>query len=458
MGIKTYGGLAAANVKAVNAIVSASFSKDNNLLNLKNQWLTSWKTDNAGTTSSTQIRIPTVPAGVYNCQVDWGDGIKQLITTAADANWTHTYSSAGTYSVTVSGIFRGIQFANSGDRLKPLTLSQWGSTFRLGTSETDHFHGCGNLVITATDILNLQGTTTLQNTFRAMSALTTIPSFNSWNFASITSCRATFFNNLLFNQALTFTALALTTTQSMISTCAAFNSAVNITTSTALINISLMMAYNVLYNSPFTISNTSAVTDCTNLFNGDSKFNQPLTGITSLASATSLSGFLQACFDFNQIVNLVTGSALTTIINMMRDAQKYNSAFTLSNTTNLASCATAFYNAFLFNQPMTGIPSTANVTTMSFTFGFAAAFDQDVSFFSIAALTTAANMLNGSGFTKVNYDKLLDSATGWPSQATISNSVALHAGTAHYSAGNPTTGRATLVSTKSWTITDGGTP
>lgn len=42
--------------------------------------------------------------------------------------------------------------------------------------------------------------------------------------------------------------------------------------------------------------------------------------------------------------------------------------------------------------------------------------------------------------------------------SSIQSSVTFSAGTAHYSAGAPTTGRTYLTGTKLWTITDGGTP
>jgi len=79
-------------------------------------------------------------------------------------------------------------------------------------------------------------------------------------------------------------------------------------------------------------------------------------------------------------------------------------------------------------------------------------FDQDVSAFQINSLTTASQMFLGSGFTKVNYDPLL---VAWDSYGT--NNVILNGGTAHYSAGAPTTSHDAMV-VRGWTITDGGTP
>ena len=61
-------------------------------------------------------------------------------------------------------------------------------------------------------------------------------------------------------------------------------------------------------------------------------------------------------------------------------------------------------------------------------------------------------MFLNSGFSKVNYDPLL---VAWDSYGT--SNVSFHGGTAHYSAGAPTTAHDAMVA-RGWTITDGGTP
>ena len=123
-----------------------------------------------------------------------------------------------------------------------------------------------------------------------------------------------------------------------------------------------------------------------------------------------------------------------------------------ANVTNMTAM---FDGCTAFNQPVSGW-NTAKVTGMNSAFYGCTAFNQDISSFIVTALTAASNMLIGSGFTQTNYDKLLDIATGWPSQ-NVKNSVAFHAGTAKYAAsGNPKDGRDHLTGVHSWTITDGG--
>lgn len=451
-------------------------------------FVTTWKTDNAGTSTNTQITIPTSSTGTYACQVDWGDGTSSTISTYNDAAWTHTYSVAGTYTVKIYGKFVGFVFNNGGDKAKLLTVSKWGPDFRLGTNQGNYFYGCSNLTITATDMLNTQGTTTFTQAFANCSAIQTIPNINNWNMSAVTSLLSCFsgcssFNQSLsnwdtgnvtvfstcfsgctvYNQSIPWNTIKATAMTGMFTNCLAFNQPINFTTSASLTTLASMMTGCTAFNSSITFSNTSGVTSMAAMFQSCYAFNQPLTGIPTFAAVGTFNSFLQDCLAFNQTINFTTSSSLTTLRNFLAISSvnitgAFNSSITFSNTSGVNNMSGMLQYQTFFNQPLTGIPSTAAVTDMSSMLSHATAFDQDVSQFSIAALTTAASMFTSSGFTKTNYDKLLNNTTGWPSQATIQSNVTFSAGSAHYSAGAPTTGRSILTGTKTWTITDGGTP
>ena len=119
------------------------------------------KTDNPGTSGPTQFTLPLYPGETYNCTIDWGDGTTpQVITTSTSP--THTYASAGTYSIsisenTASGGFPRIYFNSGGDPLKLLLLQQWGDGH--WTSFFGAFTDCQLLQITATDHATARTTT-----------------------------------------------------------------------------------------------------------------------------------------------------------------------------------------------------------------------------------------------------------------------------------------------------------
>ncbi len=490
-------------------------------------FVSSWKTDNPGTSTSTQITVPTVVSGTYNCIVDWGDGTTSTITTYNDAAWTHTYSIAGTYTVTITGTFTGIQFNGGGDRRKILNILQVGC-LKLGNTG-GYFNGCSNLTWTATDVLDMTGTTVMSSAFTGCAALTTIPSINSWAFSAVTLTNLMFSGCSVYNQALTWVTTALTNTASMFLNCAAFNSAVTFSdmshvttinstfegctifnqpltwtttaltissntfrnclafnsvltfsdmshvttvssmflgcvsynlpltwTTTALTSPGSMFSGCTAFNSVLTFSDMSHVTSIANMFLNCTSYNQPLAWTTTALTNTSVA--FQGCSAFNSVLTFSDMSHVTTMSSMFNGCTSYNLPLTWT-TTALTNTSSMFQNATSFNSVLT-FSDMSHVTTVASMFLNASAFDQDISGWVIAGLTGTggSNFLTNSAFSITNLNKVYDSVTGWPSQATIKSNVTISFGSAHYSGTNAIAGRAVLTGTKTWTITDGGTP
>lgn len=452
----------------------------NAMLLPKKSFISTWKTDNAGTSSSTQITVPTTSTGTYNCTVNWGDGTSSRITTWNDAAWTHTYPVAGTYKVSISGIFTGIRFNNLGDRRKILNISQWGvSKF---TSQDSLFTGCSNLTITATDTPDLSGTTTLEKLFEGCAAITTIPNLSSWKVSTITNFSATFRSCSNFNQSVSGWDVSNGTTfNSTFSGCSSFNQSLTTwNVSSVCTSVAFMFFGCSVFNQPISHFTTTNVTDMRSVFQSASVFNQDISG-WDVSKVTNMSNMFNLAVAFNQGLDSWDVSKVTNMADMFNLAISFNGDITswdiglvtsisgmffgtpfnqdigAWNTANVTNMSGVFWGNSVFNQDIGGW-NTAKVTTMTSMFRNCTAFNQDISSWSIAALTSAATMFTSSGFNITNYDLLLDNTTGWPSQTTIQSGVTFSAGNAHYSAGAPTTGRAILTGTYNWTITDGGTP
>lgn len=106
-----------------------------------NYFITTWKTDNPGSSNGTSITIPTFGSG-YSYDVDWNnDGNWE---TGFTGNATHNYGTAGTYTVAIRGSFPRIYFNNDGDHDKILSIDQWGSN--AWSSMNMAFSGCSNLI------------------------------------------------------------------------------------------------------------------------------------------------------------------------------------------------------------------------------------------------------------------------------------------------------------------------
>jgi len=155
-------------------------------------FISQWKTDNAGGVSGDdQIQLPLISSGAYNFLVDWGDGTTNYITVYNQAETLHTYSTAGTYTVTIYGLCNGIRFNNGGDLTKIINITAWGN-MRLRDAA---FRGCANLVSVVTTAPPYFGTTTIYRLF-AGSGLATFNSPN-WNLSAsgVTSMSTLFYSN-----------------------------------------------------------------------------------------------------------------------------------------------------------------------------------------------------------------------------------------------------------------------
>jgi len=169
-------------------------STRNGVAALTDHFVTTWKTDNPGTSSSTSITIPTTGAG-YNYDVDWNnDGTFDEF--GLTGSVTHDFVTAGTYTIRIQGAFPRIYFNNGGDKQKILDVVQWGNI--AWTSMQNAFYGASNLQITATDTPNLSSVTNMQSMFSGASSFN--QDLSSWDVSSVTNMPYMFYNATAFNQ------------------------------------------------------------------------------------------------------------------------------------------------------------------------------------------------------------------------------------------------------------------
>ena len=278
------------------------------------KFISTWKTDNAGTSNNDQVSLPLESVGTYDFTVDWGDGTSDTITVWNQAETTHTYSVAGTYTINITGQCEGWGFNNGGDKSKLLEVKNWGTSFRLGNSNS-YFFGCNNLTITATDILNFSGTIDCFQAFRACASIINIPNINNWNVSSVTDMNSMF--RLCTNFASDVSGWDVSSVTDMRS---AFNGCTN-------------------FASDVSGWNVSSVTDMNSMFRLCTNFASDVSG-WDVSNVTDMNSMFRACPNFTSAVNNWDVSNVTDMNSMFRSCTNFASdisGWDVSNVTDMTN-------------------------------------------------------------------------------------------------------------------------
>ena len=374
-------------------------------------FVSTWKTDNLSTGSSTatQVKLPLVSTGSYNFVVEWGDGTQSTITAWNQAQVTKTYSVAGTYQITIKGRCIGWVFNNTGDRLKILSIQQWGS-LSLGTNQGNYFYGCSNLNLSSvSDVLNLNGLSSINYCFRACSSITTINKINEWNLRNLNPI-GLFYACTSFNQDL------------------------------GALNVSNVTSFAEMFFG------------C-NLFNNG---GSPSINNWSINTSVDISFFamFQNAPAFNQPIGNLNTSRVTSMNRMFNGATSFNQNISNWNTSNVIDFTNMFWSATAFNQNIGGW-NTSAVVDMNSMFRSATAFNQNIGSWNVSNVTNLTNFMLGktpATFSSANLDAIYD---GWSSRP-VKTPITISFGTAKYTAAGAA-GRAILTGApNNWAITDGG--
>jgi surface protein len=356
------------------------------------KFVSTWKTDNAGTSTSTQITLPLSSSGSYNFLVDWGDYTQNTITAYNDAANTHTYATAGTYTVTITGTITGWYFNNTGDRLKMLSLTSWGP-FKFGTV-TSAFFGAANLVITATDSPNLTGTTSFYRMFYGTTSMTGIPNINTWNVSSITNMQQTFSGSAFNSNIGSWDVSHVTTIYGMFSSNTSFNQDISGWVTSSVTGMSSTFVGATAFNQNIGTWNTSSVTDMRNMFQSATAFNQNI-GSWNVSAVTQMDNFLNAASAFNQNIGNWDVSHVTSFTSFFTNATAFNQDISSWNITGANSLLYMFYGATSFNQNI-GSWNTSNITNMGYTFASATSFAQNLNGWNTSNVTNMNSMFSGA--------------------------------------------------------------
>ncbi len=385
------------------------------------------KTDNLGTSSSTQFTIPTTGTE-YEYTVDCDDSGPMTETEIQNGTYTCDYGDGneGTYTIRIVGTFPQIYFNDTWDKAKILSIEQWG-TGPWRTME-NAFDGCSNLVINASDTPDLSEATSLSYMFQNAANLNNSTGNWNWDTSTITNMDSVFSGASEFNQNISSWNTALVT---------------------SMRNMFMLTAFNQDISS----WDVGEVRDFSGMFTS-TPFNQDIASWDT-KNATNMSWMFYNASNFNQDISGWDVSSVTLMPRMFEGATSFNQDLgadeTDWNTSNVEQMYKIFYNASLFNGDITNW-DVENVSAMNDMFLNATIFNQNLENWNISNVNNMSGMFLNSGLSVDNYDSIL---VGWNSLPSLQDSVSLDVDGSYCSA-SAISAKSNMENTYNWSFNDNG--
>ncbi len=432
-------------------------------------FITTWKTDNIGTSNPTSITIPTTGAG-YNYDVDWNDdGVFDEF--GIMGNVTHDFVVASTYTIRIRGAFPRIYFNCGGDKEKIISIDQWGAN--PWVSMNSAFSCCVNLVYNAPDVPNLSGVTDMSEMFSEAESFN--GDLSSWDVSTVINMADMFSFAYAFNGDLSTWNVSNVTDMSYMFSYTAFNRDVS---GWNVGNVTYMnsMFPGSLFNGDLSTWNVSKVIDMSDMFsysafNGDISSwivdnveymgwmfqqNTAFNGDISSWNVSMVKEMNDMFSDsiFNGDISGWDVSSVTEMGYMFLNNTVFNADISGWNVSNVEYMNNMFSFNTAFNADISGW-DVRNVTDMSEMFYEATSFDRDLGNWDISSVDGFMDMFYGVTLSTTNYDNTL---IGWSTltagETQIPASRSFHGGNSTYCNGEAA--RLSLINDYNWSITDNG--
>ncbi len=388
------------------------------------------KTNNPGAGTNTDFIINTNANLSYNYNVDCdNNGVDEV--TSQTEGYTCSYPVAGTYSVRIkdnTGTGDGFPafttgFGGNFVAEKLLTVEQWGT----GNWQrmVDAFRSATNLVFNATDVPDFSTVTNMQGMFYG--ATSANPDTSNWNTAAVTDM------SYMFSNA-----------TSAIPDTSNWNTA-------AVTDMSYMFSNATSANPDTSNWNTTAVADMSFMFSFATSAN-PDTSNWNTSAATNMWAMFRGAQLANPDVSSWDTAAVTDMSFMFRGAISANPDTSNWDTAAVTNMNYMFKNATSANPDVSSWVTTA-VTDMSFMFQSATSANPVLRNWDVSSAADMAFMLWGaSTLPTAEYDAILVNY----SVQNLKINVNFHAGNSQYCSNAAQTARDSIITSFSWTITDGG--
>ncbi len=407
-------------------------------------FVTTWKTNNPGTSNSTSITVPMV-GGPYD--VDWnGDGVFDAF--GLSGTVTHDYGVVGTYTVRIRGDYDSIRINSYGDREKIISLDQWGTNS--WTSMDSAFRWAINLTVPATDIPDFSAVISMA--FMFFGATSANPDTSAWNTAAVVSMRWMFSTTTSANPDTSgWDTSAVKDMSNMFAGTTSANPDTSNWNTSAVTNMERMFLNATSANPDTSGWNTGAVINMGGMFHSAISANPDTSGWNTSA-VTNMSWMFYGATSANPDTSGWNTEMVRNMSLMFRNAPSANPDTSGWNTGAVINMGGMFHSAISANPDTSGW-NTVAVIDMSWMFLNAPSFDRDLGSWNVTAMTNADKMFNGVTLSTANYESLL---IGWNAQA-LQPGVTFDGGNSTVCSESAIAAKNHMISSDSWTISDGGT-
>jgi len=380
-------------------------------------FITTWQTDNPGTSCNTCITIPTHPDETYNYEIDWdNDGVYEESGVSGDV--THDFGVERTYTIALRGEFPRIYFNREGDKEKIINIDQWGDIE--WSSMASAFYGCENLNSDASDVPNLENVTSLNRMFRFarsfnhniggwdvsnitdMSFLFSFVSsfdqdISSWDVSKVENMSHMFSYAELFNQPLgNWDISSVTSMNSMFNGTEEFDQDIGDWNVSNVTDMEELFSFSDKFNQNIENWDVSNLTSTNSMFRYAARFDQPLAG-WDVSNVTNMAMMFEGTNNFNQPIEDWDVSNVTNMERMFDSSFDFNQSLNEWNVSNVENMESMFGSTFQFNQSIDEW-DVSNVETMKRMFSIAQSFNQDISGWDISSVNNMENMFAAARF------------------------------------------------------------